>query len=468
MPKLPAALWIALLALATRLGASLWTGAEPVWDGHYYHLGAERIAQGLGYSDDIPGPSGPVWHPWAHYPVGYSGALAGFYALARQFESLVPLRIPLPHVALAANAIFGALTAVCVLVAGRSFLSEFRARLAALWAAASPGLALYSTALMSENLSAFGLALALALGSVLRAKRAPAAVVVAISGLLFGACALARPQALLMAPLVAILAWPERRIFAAVLASTFALLPVAPWTARNCRVMDGCALISTNGGWNLAIGSFPRATGRFETLRGSDGCDVVTGQVQQDRCWAERGVHWIAGDPLRWLRLIPVKLSHTFDHESFAAAYIAEKKPELLPPERKTQLATITTGLHAAGLVAAVLGLVRNPSTARPRMRASDAVLFLALAGLILLQTGQTPPHAWPLAVLLSCVWFLPRSFGYEFEVRWVSGLMFTLVVTHAIFFGEDRYHMVIAPFYGLLAAGLWRSPTVTNAEAHP
>ena len=39
-----------LVALAPRLYvASAWSG-EPVWDGHYYHFGAERIAAGFGYS----------------------------------------------------------------------------------------------------------------------------------------------------------------------------------------------------------------------------------------------------------------------------------------------------------------------------------------------------------------------------------------------------------------------------------
>ncbi len=38
-------------------------------------------------------------------------------------------------------------------------------------------------------------------------------------------------------------------------ATATTLLVVSPWTVRNCRVMDGCAFVSTNAGWNLAIGS---------------------------------------------------------------------------------------------------------------------------------------------------------------------------------------------------------------------
>src|SRR5207245_5222095 len=101
--------------------------------------------------------------------------------------------------------------------------------------------------------------------------------------LILGLAALVRPQALLCVPFLGFVATREaavtfrasnapRTLGAMIVVTLLALIPVLPWTARNCRVMDGCALVSTNAGWNLAIGSFPRATGRFETLHASDGC----------------------------------------------------------------------------------------------------------------------------------------------------------------------------------------------------
>src|SRR5205085_11646224 len=130
----------------------------------------------------------------------------------------------------------------------------------------------------------------------------------AYGAFVLGIAALVRPQALLCAPFL-VFAVPEAerrrlwRLAAPLVACAVALVPVLPWTARNCRVMDGCALVSTNAGWNLAIGAFPRATGRFETLRSSDGCREVTGQVQQDRCWLAYGVDRILENPWRWLSL---------------------------------------------------------------------------------------------------------------------------------------------------------------------
>src|SRR5207253_7262473 len=142
--------------------------------------------------------------------------------------------------------------------------------------------------------------------------------------LTLGVAALVRPQALLCAPFLAVVVpGPWRlggpwilRLRSAALGCALALVPVLPWTVRNCRVMDGCALVSTNTGWNLAIGAFPRATGRFETLRATDGCREVTGQVQQDRCWFSYGAAEIKAAPMRWLALVPKKLAYTFDHES--------------------------------------------------------------------------------------------------------------------------------------------------------
>src|SRR6266550_1076653 len=89
--------WLGLGALLPRLYVAIAWTREPVWDGHYYDFGARRIAAGLGYSDGVD-----AWHPWCHWPVGYSGLLAAAY---RVFGAG-------PHVATILNAGVGALLAV--------------------------------------------------------------------------------------------------------------------------------------------------------------------------------------------------------------------------------------------------------------------------------------------------------------------------------------------------------------------
>ena len=268
-------------ALVPRLWVALAWAGEPVWDGHYYDFGARRIAQGLGYSDDLTIAGTLVWHPWCHYPVGYSGFLALFYRLLGAHLA----------VAAVANALTGAALAVVTWALARHALSKRRARAAGLLVALHPGLILYAALVMTEPLAAL-----LTLAGFWLAVRDPRPRRgLATGALMLGVAALVRPQALLCAPFLALVVptdpaagraarWRTRALAAAG-AVALALVPVLPWTARNCRVMDGCALVSTNAGWNLAIGAFPRATGRFETLRSSDGCREVTGQVQQDRCW---------------------------------------------------------------------------------------------------------------------------------------------------------------------------------------
>src|SRR6185312_4140737 len=207
------------------------------------------------------------------------------------------------------------------------------------------------------------------------------------------------------------------------------LVPVLPWTARNCRVMDGCALVSTNGGWNLAIGAFPRATGRFETLRSSDGCREVTGQVQQDRCWFAYGTQQITEHPLHWLALIPAKLGFTFDHESFAVEYLHEARPEAWPDEVRGRARDATTLAHRLLLACAALGGIAFPLAARGRGRVTQGAI------------PAGTPVFWPLAVFACVVPCLPLPGRPDLPPGLVLGLALlgTTIFTHAVFFGEDR-----------------------------
>ena len=44
--------------------------------------------------------------------------------------------------------------------------------------------------------------------------------------------------------------------------------------------------------------------------------------------------------------------------------------------------------------------------------------------------------------------------------------LILTTLLTHAIFFGEDRYHLVATPAFALLAAGIARRGGATRGGA--
>ncbi len=453
-----------LVALLPRLYVAIAWAREPVWDGHYYDFGARRIAEGFGYSDDIILAGQAVWHPWCHYPVGYSGFLAFFYRFFGAGPAVAPI----------VNAVTGALIAVVAHRLARYATSQNRARLAGLFVALNPGLIIYAALLMTEPLAALGLVLsAWLLTRDVRDKPIRGAL---LAGLTLGLATLVRPQSLLCAPALGLIALGNgpirlqlRRAFIALaIAIPAALCVVFPWTLRNCRVMDGCAFVSTNAGWNLAIGSFPRATGRFETLRATDGCPVVTGQVQQDRCWMDEGIGWIKQDPARWLSLVPKKLSYTFDHESFPIGYLGEANPSAWPEPRKSKARALLTTTHWVLLSVAALGLVARPSLRRGmpalivQLVALLAILGLALHGM----TSDAHPF-WPLAVLIMVLGLLPLP-GAPSRGRVVGYLVFSVAsvaITHAIFFGEDRYHLVITPALCVLAACALRSSDERPAQ---
>ena len=514
-----------VVALVPRLWVALAWAGEPVWDGHYYDFGARRIAEGLGYSDDRTVGGQLVWHPWCHYPVGYSAFLAAFYRL---FGAS-------PIVAGVANALVGAALAVATWALARYAMSERRARVAGFVVALYPGLVLYAALIMSEPLAA--LLTASAFWLAVRDARGSRGL--ALGAAVLGLAALVRPQALLCAPFLSLTrfslsltppplrsgsvpattsatagmggarplpphppagtesvalagtesvppAGPESVALAGtesvplaghanawvallrdgVVATAVALCVVLPWTVRNCRVMDGCALVSTNAGWNLAIGAFPRATGRFETLRSSDGCRDVTGQVQQDRCWLGYGLEQIRAAPMRWFALIPAKLGYTFDHESFAVEYLHEARPATWLEPRRAALRGVTTFAYRLVLGAAAFGAIAFPARNRARDTTVQGALAAAALSLGALAFLKETPLFWPLAVFAGVIPWLPMPGSPSRPPALLLGaaLLDTTLLAHAVFFGEDRYHVVVIPVLALFAAGALRRSTFAPA----
>jgi 4-amino-4-deoxy-L-arabinose transferase-like glycosyltransferase len=372
-----------------------------------------------------------------------------------------------------ANALVGALLAVVTYLLAREALSSRRAMVAGVLVAFHPGLVLYGALLMTEPLSAL-LVLGAFYAAIRLAREGRVLGGIAAGAFVMGIAALVRPQALLCVPFLVLVMrgtsarWPRWAVGMAV-ACAVALVPVMPWTARNCRVMDGCALVSTNAGWNLAIGSFPRATGRFETLRSDDGCREVTGQVQQDRCWLEYGIANIEAAPGRWLAPVPAKLAFTFDHESFAVEYLREARPAAWPEERRVLARGLLTSVHRLFVAASALAFVslalRGDERARRARRIQTALLAALALGAYAAFAADTPTF-WPIVLVACALPWLPlpgRPPAHPALLMSVS-LIATTALTHAIFFGEDRYHMVATPVLCLLAAAALRGPPATRA----
>ena len=444
-----------LIALLPRLYVAVAWAREPVWDGHYYHFGAERIADGFGYSEDVIIGGKTIAKPWTHYPVGYSALLGLVYRVFGSGLLVAPLL----------NAVVGTLLALLAYLLAKRYLTVRRARLAGLLVALHPGLVTYTALVMTELTAA--LSMLFAAWVALKWRDSWRGVVGA--GLAMGLATLVRPTAILLTPLLLFVFTSGgmlESIKRTAVAGAVCLVAISPWTIRNCLAMDGCALVSTNAGWNLAIGVVSD-TGRFETLRASDGCAIVTGQVQQDRCWMDVGLARIKANPIRWLGLVPSKLAHTFSHESFAIGYLSQADPGNWPKAKAERVQRFLTMVHlliTALATLAVIGIPR-PLSIRRRdfwLQLGFGVAVTGFGAYALFHTWEHPVHWLVLALPLIALMRLPGAPSQGATGKVLIGLVVATALTHAIFFGEDRYHLVITPVFCILAAaGLRRSDEI-------
>lgn len=428
------------LALLVRLAVVVWAGPRipPIDDGRFYQIVADRIARGLGYT--WAWPDGVVTYA-AHYPVGYPALLAPFYALFGAH----------PVVAMLVNALLGAASVYAVhrLVAVNG--SRLGALLAALLLAVHPALVLYTPALMTEGVAAAVVTLAAWLCQRASARGWGALVV---AGVVLGLGILIRPQLLLAAPLLGLLAssasgggW--RRLGRAAVVTALAVATCLPWTARNCARLEACVFVSANGGWNLLIGSAPESDGHFiplETIGVPEECREVFGEADKDRCFGRAAVLRIAEAPLTWLGLVPLKLMRTFEYAGAAGYYLHASNPAAFDYGAKLRLAAIETVYQRLVLALAVIGVGRMLGRRAPRV--GRCFIVLGAAGVLL-------PASFVvyLALVFAALGLGRRAFEAPALVA-AAAVVGTTALVHAVFFGEGRYGLVVFPLVAA-AAGL-------------
>ena len=82
----------------------------------------------------------------------------------------------------------------------------------------------------------------------------------------------------------------------------------------------------------------------------------------------------------------------------------------------------------------------------------------------VYLATSAKEPMFYPFAIVAFTLPFLPFPGRPELRagIAMAAGLLGTTALTHAIFFGEDRYHVVATPAMVLLACAAFRKPART------
>lgn len=446
---------LAVAAIA-RLAVVGWAAGRipPTADGTYYHVVAQRIAHGQGYT--WLWPDGAVTYA-AHYPVGYPGMIGLAYAV---FGAS-------PVVAMIVNAILGTLAAGAAfdlvehagrVESGESSVRGKRLALAAgLAVGLHPALVPYTAALMTE-----GVAAALVVVSAALAGRACAAGSNARAmrwaigaGLVMGLATLVRPQCVVISPVLGWLAVKaddaagakaelRRRFGFAAVVTLASLLVCAPWTARNCARMDRCALVSVNGGWNLAIGT-QTTSGGWHELKVPDECKEVFAEAAKDECFGAAAKREIAAQPGAWLARVPSKLRQTFDYFGAAPWYLHTANADAFPYRAKLALGSLETLVSRLLLAAALVAVMRLPGA---RVLARKIVCGVGLVACVLVP-GAIGYLACALAIALVGARMLERL---PMIVPATAALIVATAATHAVFFGAGRYGLVIVPMLTALA----------------
>jgi hypothetical protein len=94
--------------------------------------------------------------------------------------------------------------------------------------------------------------------------------------------------------------------------------------------------------------------------------------------------------------------------------------------------------------------------------------LLIIAASLVALALAGDRPLFWPLAIFVALVpWLpLPGRPSAPPAMLFATALLATTVLTHAVFFGEDRYHVVVTPVFAIFAAAAMRRPDASGRVA--
>lgn len=163
--------------------------------------------------------------------------------------------------------VFGAASVSLTYLLGREYFSERTARLGSIFYAAYGTMILYEGMFLIEGTFIFLNLLGLLI--LARNRDNPARMPFLLCGLVFGLSAIARPNILLVVPLLGL--WLlvhfssriglKKVVLLVVVFFAGVAAPILPVTVRNCIVADDFVPISSQGGVNLYLGNNPSAEG---------------------------------------------------------------------------------------------------------------------------------------------------------------------------------------------------------------
>jgi len=352
-----------LTGLVLRLAWMFLLPALPASDFKWYFDRAAGIVHGLGYVDN--------GYPTATRPVGY----AAFLGLA----------FLLPGSPLITAKLLGVMLQGCAMLltyqVARAVLESRRAAAAAmLIVACYPNQIAYTAILASENLF---LPLLL-LGSLLMIQglRGDRALRVVAGGVVFGAAALVRQQAIILPVLLLLVflreARPVRRKAVLAVAALLAMaVVIAPWTARNLRTFPGLTLVAHNAGYNFLYYNGDQA--EIQTVLHS-----TMDEYHKDHLAMQLGLAHVRRHPVEFVLRAPARFwgCYSYDYEGIRWTVVCLERASATvlrlfnPLKALAQLAYLALWLAFAG------GLIRSATRPRPRYFFLGLVMLAYFVGI--------------------------------------------------------------------------------------
>ena len=343
-----------LFALAVRL-IFIWQwnatpfGAKPIFDADTYDKLAQNIANGqlLRAAAFYMSPLYPYVLALIYKMFGHSFLAASLF-----------------------NALLGALSCAVLSLIALDCFGLPAALLTGALAAADRQLIFYTAPIMKESLGFFLMTLFLA--AVLRALRSGRTKYFFLSGALLGLLALVRGNAVLLAPVILLLAYMKHPPGCAFRAektkiqslngcAAFAIatiLFIAPATLHNAIVSADFVLINYDGGFNLYMANSPSATGSIAAVPEEAGgvmretssneeegtthyAEQVRGRTlkpsEVSAFWRDKALAFIVQNPWRTLSLLLKKFCLFWnagelpDKYNYSATFFTETFPRFLP-----------------------------------------------------------------------------------------------------------------------------------------
>jgi hypothetical protein len=213
--------------------------------------------------------------------------------------------------------------------------------------------------------------------------------------------------------------------------------------------MERCALVSVNGGWNLAIGSQTNTVGWHE-LAVPDACKTVVQVAATDDCFGREARAVIATAPGAWLRRVPAKLRVTFDYFGAAPWYLHTANPDRFSYDAKAFLGALETLTSRLLLASALVAIARRGRRVSLRPIGPRQVLVGVglVASLFVPIAGFSIPGTIGYLALAAAILALGKELARApVVVPFTAAVVAITASTHAVFFGSGRYGLVVVPF---------------------